>query len=222
MENVLFKEVNISQVKPIRDIVYESLRAAILEGKLKPGERLVEKDIAEKFNISRTPVREALRKLEIEGFLEYIPRKGDIVKAIDKGEIKEIYAIRKALECLAISSVIENITAQEISQLEQLLADAEQLEKEGKPDKVFEASQRFNEVLLSASKMPKLIGLINNMKEQLERLRRITMSRTERRKEVIKEHKAILQAVVARDYDKATELVVKHLEASMQTLLSTL
>ena len=110
--------LDLNSVKPIREIVYDHLRTAILRGVIKSGERIVEKEYAGRFGISRTPVREALRKLETEGFVQYVPRKGVVVKTFGSADIIEIYNIRIALETMAIVSAVENITAGETRRLQ--------------------------------------------------------------------------------------------------------
>ncbi|MFT9497511.1 GntR family transcriptional regulator [Anaerosolibacter sp.] len=209
-----FGAVNIANVKPIRDIVYENLRKAIMDGKLQPGERIVEKDYAEKMNISRTPIREALRKLEIEGLVQYIPRKGVVVNGFNHEDIVEIYAIRKALEGLAMKYVIQKITEEEIGKLKKLTDCMESSNAAGDYESLFNTCKEFNEVILRASRMPKITGLINTMQEYLERFRRITMSKRTRRESAIQEHKAILQAIIDRDAERAERLVYEHLDAS--------
>lgn len=220
MEN-LFNEINIPEVKTIRDIVYECLRTKIVEGNIKPGERIIEKDFAELMNISRTPVREALRKLESEGFVQCIPRKGALVSEFSIKDILEIYAIRQALEELAIKSCIQNITEEEINKLVQLTEEMDLCDKKGDIETVFEVCKKFNDTILTASKMPKLKSLIDTLQEHLVKFRRITMSKPARRKEAISEHKEILKAVIDRDEERAERLVGEHLEASQKVFLKS-
>jgi len=215
----ILENTMINNVKPIRDIVYEQLREAILKGELKPGERIIEKDYADRLNISRTPIREALRKLETEGFVEYIPRKGVVVKSFNVNDIKEIYEIRKVLECFAVRKAIENI---DDSSMEKLKATVEQmylLEEQGDIKGVFEICQEFNEVIFNATGMPRLVDIINTLKEFIERFRRVTMSKSYRRLEAIKEHKGIYEAIIERDIEKAEKLVYEHLTNSERVCL---
>lgn len=210
----LFEETGLSSVKPIRDIVYERLRKAILEGKIKPGERIIEKEYADKLNISRTPVREALRKLEIEGFVKHIPRKGVVVKGFSFKDIIEIYEIRKSLESLAVKHAIQNITDEEVEKLKTLVEKAEEAEKMRKFEEVFEIANEFHQNILITSSMPRLKNMINTLQEYLERFRRVTMSKDSRRLSALKEHRDILNAIIDRDVQKAEELVHKHIESS--------
>jgi DNA-binding GntR family transcriptional regulator len=201
-------------MKPIRDIVYENLRKAIMDGKLQSGERIVEKEYADRMNISRTPVREALRKLEIEGLVQYIPRKGVVVNGFTKEDVIEIYKIRKNLEALAIRQVVEEITDEELVKLEELVEEMERADKAGDKERVFTTCKEFNELLLNISRMPRLKGMVNMLQEYLERFRRITMSKASRRSSAIKEHRAIFQAIKEKDGRKAETLVWEHLDAS--------
>lgn len=218
----LFESTYMSNLKPIRDLVYENLRKAIIEGKLKPNERIVEKEYAEKLNISRTPIREALRKLEIEGLVQYIPRKGVVVNTIEEEEIIETYEIRKALEGLAMRYVVKRISDEEIERLKELMDSMEESNRSGDFEGLLDICKEFNEVILNASRMPKVAGLINAMKEQLQRFKRITMSQSVRRSNAIQEHKEIFQAIVNRDSILAERLVIEHLEASQKAFLESL
>ncbi|MGE5630136.1 MAG: GntR family transcriptional regulator [Caulobacteraceae bacterium] len=216
-----FKDaMDMSNIKPIRDIVYEYLRKAVMEGELRPGERIIEKEYAEKLKISRTPIREALRKLETEGFVEYIPRKGVVVKGFTSKDIIEIYAIRKSLEGLAMKYVVENINEQEIEKLKSLVKHMKEADSAGNIEDVFVTCQEFNEVILNASRMPRLRDLINTLHEYLERFRRITMAKASRRADAIKEHSQILDAILDKDAKRAEKLVWEHLEASQKVFFN--
>lgn len=216
----IFSEMEISNVKPIRDIVYEQLRKTILAGKMKPGERIVEKEYADKLNISRTPVREALRKLEMEGFVEYIPRKGVIVKEFTLKDIIEIYEIRKSLECLAVKNVIKNIKEDYIDNLKDIVEQMDILEAQGDYEGVFNICNDFHQTILSASEMPRLMNMISTLQEYLERFRRVTMSKDSRRHSAIQEHKEILEAIIDRDVKRAEKLTSEHIEKSRKVFLA--
>lgn len=212
----------LTDVKPIREIIYDHLRQAILDGILKPGDRLVERDIAAKYSVSRTPVREALRKLESEGYLEYIPRKGEVVRGFNVDEIKEIYDIRKALECLIVRNAIKNITEQEIATLNAIV---EQLEKEANDHQAhvtFKGLHDFDELLLSAARMPLAAEFIHTLQETLTRYRKINLSHAPRRRSAINEHKEILQAIIDKDIDRAEKAICQHIDNSRNALLQGL
>lgn len=210
----------IGNVKPIRDIVYENLRKAILEGKIQPEERIVEKEYAEKLNISRTPIREALRKLEIEGFVEYIPRKGVIVKGFSLKDIMEIYEIRKSLESLAAKHAIKNIDEENIKELKNIIQKMDEAERNGNVDQVYEVCNLYHQVILDISQMPRLKAMVSTLQDYLERFRKVTMAKEIRRMEAIKEHKEILQAIIEKDEQKAEAIVSKHIEGSRKVFLA--
>lgn len=214
-----FNTFDVSTIKPIRDVIYESLRQSIFDGELKAGDRLVEKELADKMKVSRTPIREALRKLEAEGLVEHLPRRGVVVKGFSREDVIEIYSIRKALEGLAITYTVRNITDQKIVQLKELIKEMEKLTEEGDIKELFKVNQRFNDILVNSSKMPRLIHLINTYMEYLQRLRIVTMSCKQRRLKALNEHKAILNAVIDRDEERARQLVEEHIEGSMKEYL---
>lgn len=218
MERIIESSV-LKKVKPIRDIVYELLRKAILDGKIKPGERIVENDYAEMFHTSRTPIREALRKLEMEGFVEYLPRKGVIVKGFSLSDIIEIYEIRKSLECLAIRHVVAKISGQEIDQIRAIVQEMEKADQEDNIEQLVTICQQFHDTILHTSSMPRLTSMINTLQDYLERFKRVTLEKPERRGNAIKEHQEIFRAIDQRDINKAEELISQHIEASKRAFL---
>ncbi len=203
----------------MRDMVYETLRQAIFEGHFKHGERMVEKELAEKLQVSRTPVREAFRRLEMEGLIKHYPRKGVLVRGITAEDIIEIYAIREALETMAISFVVENITEDEKQKLYKLIDKMKVLVEVGDDEELFRTSKQFNELLLRASRMPRLVGLINNYQEYIARFRKATMSKPSRKVDALKEHEEILNAIDRMDVSRAKELTIRHLKSACRECL---
>ena len=110
-------KVNMNEYLPLRDVVFNTLRQAILRGELKPGERLMEIQLANKLGVSRTPIREAIRKLELEGLVLMIPRKGAEVAEITEKNMRDVLEVRKALEELAVQLACEKITDEEIEEM---------------------------------------------------------------------------------------------------------
>lgn len=218
MDGLIFPE-GLTDVKPIREIIYEHVRQAILDGLIKPGQRLVERDIAAKFNASRTPVREALRKLETEGFIEYLPRKGVIVRGFNIEEIEEIYNIRKSLECLAIRSSIHKITSEQINDLQAIVEQLEQVENGSAVQTTYTGLHEFDDVLVNTANMPLLKNFLYILKESLQRYRKINLSSLPRRQSAVREHKEILQAVIDRDVERAEKLVCQHIDNSRNELM---
>lgn len=215
----IFNSFNFSNVKPIRDVIHETLRQAIFEGKLKAGERLVESDLAEKMNVSRTPVREAIRKLEAEGLVEHLPRKGAEVREFTQAEIVEIYSIRRALEALAITYTVKNITEKEIEYLKKLIKKMSKLTEKNDTENLFDVCQEFNNILMNSCKMPRLIKLINTYQEYLKRFRFVTMASSERKQAAQRDHEEILEAIIARDEEWAEKIVKAHLQRALNAYL---
>ena len=163
----MFTKVEGTGSKPIREIVLHELRNAIFENKLKQGDRLVENIIASSMGVSRTPVREALRQLEIEGLAINVPRKGTIVTGIAIEDAMEIYDLREVLEGLAVRNACLNISRLEIRRLKEIIAFME----EDIDSKEYEdIHKEFNEIILKASKNKRLVSQLENIYEYLKSL----------------------------------------------------
>jgi DNA-binding GntR family transcriptional regulator len=217
--DVLVKSTNFNQNLPIRQIVYESLRKTIISGIIPVGERIIEKEYAERLNISRTPVREALRMLEIEELVEYIPRIGVVIKRISSEDVIEIFKIRHNLEILAITTAMDHITEEQIKYIEELSNLAEQLNKDGKAEEVIDLFGEFNSKMYEASGMKRLNGMISRLNEYLHRFRNISMADYERREQAIKEHREILKAVVEKNKDDINDIIKRHLSNSLEVVI---
>lgn len=207
--------LRLEEIRPIREIIYDRLKEAILSGEIGDGERLIESDIAERLNVSRTPVREAFRMLESDGILEALPRRGVVVRNMAVDDIVEIYRIRQALEVMAVQSATGRIRPAEIAEARMHLNYAEQNLARHDYDSFYADNERFTNVLVRASRMPRTIQLIGTYREQLARFRRITLSSDSRRSVVVGEHRAILDAVESRDAKLAGSLVHAHLDAAL-------
>lgn len=211
--------IRLDSYQPLREVVCETLREAIINGVLKPGERLMEIQLAEELGVSRTPVREAIRKLELEGFVIMIPRRGTYVADLSIKDINEVFEVRTALDVLAAGLAAERITDEELEQMERLLVHiGEYIEKEDM-DKIVEADSQFHDILYRASRNDRLVQIINNLREQLTRFRSISMSYPGRLKNTLEEHSRLVEALAMRDVKLAEKLSTEHMENSEQTLL---
>jgi DNA-binding GntR family transcriptional regulator len=211
--------VNLDSYKPLREVVLEALREAIISGVFEPGERLMEIQLAEEMGVSRTPVREAIRKLELEGFVVMIPRKGAYVAGVSHKDVKDVFEIRAALEGLAAGLAAENITAEEIEQLEKVL----DFEKE--PDSLEEMVQDdtdFHALLYKISNNERLTGILGNLREQIQRFRTTSLAVPGRVKYALQEHRAIFEAVAKHDVEKARALATAHIENAAEVMFKTL
>lgn len=215
----LIKNTDLSKNKPMRDVVYESLKEIIIEGKIPLGERIVEKEFADRLNISRTPVREALRKLEMDDLVEYIPRTGVVVKKIGKEDVIEIYKIRKVLEILAYKSAAENITKDKVKKIQDLLDETERQDQAGNVETVFAMFREFNNHIYDMSKMYRLKNMIDDLNQYLKRFRRISIGGEERRTQAIQEHRMLLDTLIKKDLTKMEQIIEKHLDSSLEIVV---
>jgi DNA-binding GntR family transcriptional regulator len=213
---------DLTNTKPIREIIYEYLREAIVDGRLKPGERLVERDLAEKFRASRTPIREALRKLEAEEFLEYLPRRGDVVKGVNPEDIEEVYVLREMMEAMAIRRSIIYLTDSEIEDLRLVVEKTQRAHEAQSVTEVIAGLRQFDAILLNASKMKRLRGFVNSLQESLMSYRKFNLSDPDRRAQAIREHQEIFGAILSRDADRAEGLVRRHIQAARDSLLKSM
>ena len=165
-------EIRMDEYLPLRDVVFNTLRQAILKGELKPGERLMEIQLANKLGVSRTPVREAIRKLELEGLVLMIPRKGAEVAEITRQDMEDVLEVRTALEELAVKDACDHITDAQLSELKKASNEFKKALLEGK-DLVTcaDADMHFHDVILSATNNRRLIQMLNNLSEQMYRYR---------------------------------------------------
>ena len=213
---------NILNSEPLRDMLYKYLRKLIIKGEFIKGERLVEVDLAKKFKVSRTPIREAIRKLEVEGLVEHQVRQGVIVKGFTTDDIVEIYSIRQALESLAITYVIKNITPKEIQRLDELNKKMEGLSSNEDISDMLMAFQEFNNVLIESCRMDRLISLISTYQEYLDCFRTITLSDKSRRNKALKDNLEMLQVIKDKDIKRAKYLTEQHIRGALDEYLSSL
>ncbi|HPZ71215.1 MAG TPA: GntR family transcriptional regulator [Peptococcaceae bacterium] len=214
--------VELDRFKPLRDVVFETLRKAILEGVFPSGERLIEEDLAEELGVSRTPVREAIRRLEQEGFVVIIPRKGAYVSEISFKDVHEVFEIRAALEALACGLAAERATPDEIEQMEQLLLKESAYLNNEDLSLTVEADVGLHELFYAASRNERLINALMNLKDQIYRLRSTSMGQPGRKKKSLEEHKAIVEAIGQRNVSLAQKLGQEHIEYAEQEMLKFL
>ena len=204
--------VNINSYKPLRELVLEAIREAIINGTLKPRERLMEIQLAEELGVSRTPIREAFRKLEMEGFVVMVPRKGAYVADLSFKDIADVFEIRSALEGLAASLAAQRITDEELDELERCLVEKADAITTNNIEKLVLVDTKFHETIYKASRNERLTNIINNLREQIQRFRATTLAYPGRMQESLDEHRAIVEALQARDAKQAQQLAGEHIE----------
>jgi len=218
------ENTNILESKPLRERIADRLRADIIKGTYKDGERLVEPKLAEMLGISRTPIREALRQLENEGFVEIVPRKGAVVKELTLKDIDDLYAIRANLEGLAAKQATENITDKDIEKLK-IINEKFYKISSGKTNIIEEYLKYnidFHNMFIVLSKNHKLIEILKGLDKNFQRLKSILVSKSDRAEEARREHDEIIKAFATKDSDLAEETVKWHIENGWEYLRSKL
>nr|WP_277999002.1 GntR family transcriptional regulator [Moorella sulfitireducens] len=220
MKNLL--NGKLENYKPLREIVFEALREAIINGQLKAGERLMEVQLAEEMGVSRTPVREAIRKLELEGFIVMVPRKGAYVADLSTKDIADVFEIRSALESLAAGLACERITEEELDELERLLIKVADCVAAKDLETLVEIDTQFHEVLYRASRNDRLVQIINNLREQIQRFRTTSLGTPGRMPEALEEHKQLVEAITARNVELARRLAQEHIENAENRMMEAI
>ena len=210
--------VNFDSYKPLRELVLEALREAILNGTLQPRERLMEIQLADELGVSRTPIREALRKLELEGFIVMVPRKGAYVADFSLRDLEDIFEVRKSLEGLAAELCAERVTEEELAEMERLLKEKSAAIENNDMQKLLDVDTAFHEKLYEASRNDRLRSMISNLREQIERFRIASLQYPGRMKRSLEEHYQILDAIQRRDGETANRLAHDHIE-NVETIL---
>lgn len=214
--------IKLDSYKPLRELVCENIRQAIIDGTFSPGERLMEIQLADEMGVSRTPVREAIRKLELEGFVVMIPRRGTYVADISIKDITEIYEIRISLDVLAAGLAAERITDEELATLNNYMVEISKQVPSMNMEKIVELDTAFHNVLYTASRNERLVSIINNLREQLTGIRGRSMSYPGRLVETMDEHRALVDSIAARDVERAQRAARVHIENAEQTLMRSL
>ncbi len=214
--------IKLDSYQPLREVVCESLREAIRNGVLKPGERIMEIQLAEELGVSRTPVREAIRKLELEGYVVMMPRRGTYVASMSIRDINEIFEIRTALESLSNGLAADHITDDELEHLQRLLVIIGSYIKEGNIEKIVETDIEFHDLMYHAARNERLVGIISNLRDQLTRFRTLSMSYPGRLEETLDEHRLIVEAIANGDRKAASKAAERHMENSEKTLLKAM
>lgn len=202
----------------LRGRVFNRIREDILSGKYKQNEELKEISIGNELGVSRTPVREALRQLELEGLVNIVPNKGAYVTGISTKDINDIYVVRSYLEGLCARWACENITKEQIEALEEVIYLSDFHAGRDNHEQIVELDNKFHELLYKASGSKILSHVLSDYHHYVQRVRKITLSSMERAAESNKEHTAILNAIKNRDGDKAEALANEHMMNTIQNI----
>lgn len=218
MENN-FPELKLDNYKPLREVVFESIRGAIISGVLKPGERLMEIQFAEKMGVSRTPIREAIRKLELEGLVIMLPRKGAYVADLSIKNITDVLEVRAALEGLASGLAALRISEAEIKELVLTAAQFQKAMEENEVDEIIQMDMEFHDRIFKATRNEKLMQMTNSLREQVQRFRIMYLNKSIKSLDLPKDHYEIVDAISSRNADMAEKLAKRHIENAEKQLM---
>lgn len=193
--------------------LFSNLRKDILQGKLRQGEKLTEQQICDEYKVSRTPVREAFKQLELEGFIETIPNRGAFVVGFTKQDISDMYELRKSYEVLAVKWAIERITKEEFEKLEEAFEFMEFYTQKRDVDKMLNINMNFHELIYKASHNRMLYHVLSSYQIYIKQSKTTRSDTSESYlDEVLLEHRAIFEAFVEKDIDAAIGAVTRHLD----------
>lgn len=216
-----FLMIKKAQIKhqTLREKILEDIRDAIVSGEFKAGCRISEPDLTERYGISRTPIREALRQLESEGYLKVIPRRGAIVSEFNRKEVEEFYAIKGVLEGYAACCACEKLSLKDLYRLQAINDKLAELAQSGDVRGFFKIHDDFHEVFIRASKNEKLHELVSNLVTKFQLLRFSSLSLPGRMATSVQEHNKIIDAFRNKDAELAETLVRINAEYSGQVLI---
>ena len=207
-----FEANNENDYLPLRDVVFNTLRTSILTGELKPGERLMEIHLADKLGVSRTPIREAIRKLELEGLVTMIPRRGAEVAQITEKNLRDVLEVRRALDALAVELACERITEDELAELKKACENFELETKRGNANQVAQADVELHDIILKASGNERLMQMISKLSQQMYRYRLEYIKDADKRQILVVEHDYILKAIRSRHVAEAKKAIREHID----------
>ena len=204
----------VTESRPIREIAYEQLKHAIITGQIPAGSRIVETAYADKLHISRTPLREALQKLERDGLVEYVLHRGVIVRAFTISDIEEIFAIRNAMMMLLLPSVVENATEEDIERLRAIVKEMDKAVEAQDMEKTAQLNRAFHGGLEKLSDKRRIMRVIDSQEEYIMRFSAVSIASIERRNVVNQEHYEMVEMLRKKDLEGLKQLTKHHLEES--------
>ncbi len=204
---------------PLRDLVFNTLRQAILIGELKPGERLMEIHLADRLGVSRTPIREAIHKLEREGLVTITPRRGAEVSQITEKSMNDVLEVRRALDALCAELACDRITEEGIRNLKKACDDFEYSVSTQDNKKIAQADVALHDIIVHATGNQRLIQLVNNLSEQMYRYRFEYIKDSSRHGALIEEHRIIYRSIVAKDKKTAAEAAKTHIDNQEKAII---
>ena len=214
-----FFQHEMDEYLPLRDVVFKTLRQGILTGELKPGERLMEIHLANKLGVSRTPIREAIRKLELEGLVTMIPRRGAEVAQITEKSMKDVLEVRKVLDRLSVELACERITQEEKNQLKEACLAFEEAVEGGDFATIAKADVVLHDLIVAATRNMRLSQMVNNLAEQMYRYRFEYIKDKSQHKRLVAEHEVIYQGIAEGNIAKALAAIEEHIDNQETVIL---
>ena len=214
--------INTNEYLPLRDVVFNTLRDAILTGKLQPGERLMENQLAEKLGVSRTPIREALRMLELENLVELVPRKGAQVLDMSEKDIINVLELRGALEALGVKLACTHMSDEEIEVLKKAQLEVEEALDGDDAEKMAAADEKFHDIIFEALGNDKLIQIIGNLRIQLYRYRLAHLKAKDQKTIITEQHYKIINAIENRLPEEGSNVALNHVKYHTEYILNSL
>lgn len=198
----------------LTDEIAAIVRDRILKGEYEIGEKIKENQIATELRVSRTPIREAFKLLENEGLIDYIPNRGCFAKGFTKQDVDDIYAVREALEMLAVERAVERITPDEIAALEEEWELMEFYVRKKDSQKVLELNTTFHDIIYASTRSRFMAQVLRSYKGYIDKTRKSVFNDDTYLEAILEEHREILDAVREHDKEKAISAVARHLEMS--------
>ncbi|MBE0450907.1 MAG: GntR family transcriptional regulator [Clostridia bacterium] len=206
--------------KSLTSLIFDRIREDILNGRYLTGDKLVEIKLADELGVSRTPVREALKQLELDGLVDNIPNRGVVVKGISQDDIDDILTIRLCIEGLVGQWAAERILDEEVKELEEIFDLMEFYTSKGDIDKIFELNTKFHEALYKATKSRYLEGVLKDFQLFIKSSRNNSLKMEGRLFTALEEHRNILEAIKNHDQENTRISLVKHISESNENIKS--
>ncbi len=210
--------LDMNEYLPLREVVYNTLRKAILRGEFQPGERLMEIALSNRLGVSRTPVREAVRQLESEGLVVIIPRKGAQVAQITHQEMMDVLEVRKTLEVLAVTKACKRMGEEELNELRRKEDEFIKILETDDVTTIAEADEAFHDVIYHSTGNKRLEQILSNLREQMYRFRVEYLKKKESWDLTVEEHRCIVEALSQHDEKEVVRLIAKHIDSQQAAI----
>lgn len=212
-------QADMNNFLPLRDVVFNTLRQAILTGDLKPGERLMELHLADRLGVSRTPIREAIHKLELEGLVTIIPRRGAEVSQITEKSMNDVLEVRRSLDALCAELACDRISEEGLAALKEACDHFELSIRTRDVKQIAQADVALHDIIVRATGNQRLIQLINQLSEQMYRYRFEYIKDSSQHETLVEEHRIIYQSIVRKDKATAAAAARTHIDNQEKAII---